>query len=73
MSKVDGLLHEILQTLKISAADLVYAGDNWARDIVPAMEESVYAIHYDETDNISLHHSPIKIDTWQRLEFILNP
>lgn len=71
VSKIDGLLHKVLQTLEIPAVDLAYSGDNWDRDIVPAMAEGVFAIHYSEDDSVSLDSNPLRLNMWQKLEFIL--
>jgi putative hydrolase of the HAD superfamily len=54
-SKVNGLLTEVLRMHNISPKELVYVGDNQARDIVPATEADILAIHYNENEECSLN------------------
>jgi putative hydrolase of the HAD superfamily len=53
-SKVNGLFTEVLRMHDISPKDLVYVGDNQARDIVPATEAGILAIHYNEGEECLL-------------------
>lgn len=50
-SKTDGLFRETLKRYGLAAASGMYIGDNIARDVTPAQEEGILAIHYDETQN----------------------
>jgi putative hydrolase of the HAD superfamily len=70
-SKVEGLLRRVLEALGVSAKDLVYIGDSWTRDMEPAIEEKVYAIHYSEVDNISLDQVPVRVNTLKKVQFML--
>jgi putative hydrolase of the HAD superfamily len=70
-SKVDGLLGKVLEHLQIAATDLVYIGDSWVRDMKPAMEERIYAVHYSEADSFSLDRYPIKVNTLKKLDLII--
>ena len=53
-SKIDGLFTEVLHMHDILPQDLVYVGDNETRDIVPAIEAGILAIHYSEKDECFL-------------------
>lgn len=46
-SKTDGLFGEILRIYGIPAARMMYIGDNYIRDVVPAREEGILAVHLD--------------------------
>lgn len=64
ISKLDGLLEKVVvDALGISASDLVYIGDNWQRDIEPALQANIYAIYYVEDDNVSLAQTPVRVNT----------
>jgi putative hydrolase of the HAD superfamily len=47
-SKIDGLFPEVLHMHAIAPQDMVYVGDNETRDIVPAINAGILAIHYSE-------------------------
>jgi putative hydrolase of the HAD superfamily len=72
VSKTNGLFREVLTHLNIGAADIVYIGDNADRDILPAMAEGIFCIHYAEHDIFSLDTSPLRIDTLRKLEHIID-
>jgi hypothetical protein len=59
------------EALRASLKDVVYIGDSWLRDIEPAIEEEVYAIHYSEMDNISLDQIPVRVNTLRKVQFML--
>jgi putative hydrolase of the HAD superfamily len=46
-SKTDGLFGEILRIYGIPAVRMMYIGDNYIRDVVPAREEGILAVHLD--------------------------
>ncbi|KAL5358769.1 HAD-like domain-containing protein [Aspergillus floccosus] len=48
-SKMDGLIGETLRIYGIPAVRMVYIGDNYIRDVVPAREEGILAVHLDES------------------------
>ncbi|KAL4895165.1 HAD-like protein [Aspergillus ambiguus] len=47
-SKTNGLFREVLKMYKIPAARMMYIGDNYIRDVVPARDEGILAVHLDE-------------------------
>lgn len=71
VSKTAGLFKEVLKHLKIGAADMVYVGDSEQRDILPAMNQGIYTVHYAEHEHFSLDIYPAKINTLEKLEYIL--
>ncbi len=73
-SKVDGLLGRVLQELEVEAQDAVLVGDNWARDIEPAVAEGVFAVHYSEAENVELgleSRGIIKVNTLLKVKFLV--
>jgi HAD superfamily hydrolase (TIGR01549 family) len=72
VSKTTGLYKKVLEHLHISAADIVMVGDNFARDMVPAVELGILAVHYAESENFSLDTETVKINTLKKLEFIVS-
>ncbi len=70
-SKVDGLFGKVLEHLKIDASSIVYVGDSEERDMVPAMEEGIFVMHYAELESFSLDTTPVRINTLKKLETIL--
>jgi putative hydrolase of the HAD superfamily len=71
VSKTSGLFGKVLKHLDIGAEDLVYFGDNEQRDVVPALQEGIFCVHYAEKALLSLEDNPAKINTWKILESIL--
>jgi FMN phosphatase YigB (HAD superfamily) len=71
VSKVDGFLGKVLEELEIEASDMAYIGDSKERDMIPAAEHDIYAIHYTEMENFSLDLYPPQINTLKKLEHIL--
>lgn len=53
-SKTDGLFREVLRRQRIRADEMVYIGDNEARDVLSAREERILAVHFDEKSTISI-------------------
>ncbi|BCS30067.1 HAD family hydrolase [Aspergillus puulaauensis] len=53
-SKTDRLFREVLRRQRIQADQMVYIGDNEARDVLPAREEGIVAVHFDEKSPISI-------------------
>lgn len=53
-SKTDGLFREVLRRQRIRADKMVYIGDNEARDVLPAREEGIVAVQFDEKSTISI-------------------
>lgn len=54
LSKTDGLFGEVLKRYGLAASCGVYVGDNWTRDVIPAQQEGILAIYYDESHHCSL-------------------
>lgn len=48
-AKTDGLLGKVLRVYSIPAAQMMYIGDNYVRDVVPAREEGILAIYLSES------------------------
>ena len=71
VSKVDGLFGKVLERLQIQASEMVYVGDSAERDMIPAAGQGIYAIHYAEHENISLDVYPVKINTLNKLQYLL--
>jgi len=68
-SKVDGLFQAVLEKYAISAADMVYFGDNLARDIIPARELGILAVLFDERQEASLDElAELRVDDWGKVE-----
>lgn len=53
LSKTDGLFGEVLKRYGLAASRGVYIGDNRVRDVLPAQDEGILAIHYDESRDCS--------------------
>jgi putative hydrolase of the HAD superfamily len=53
-AKIDGLFTEVLRIYQIVPKDLVYIGDSLDRDIVPATQAGILAIHFDEENTCYL-------------------
>ncbi|QDS77882.1 hypothetical protein FKW77_000423 [Venturia effusa] len=70
-SKVDGLIAEVLRLHQIPAQDMVYIGDNEARDIVPARQVGVLAIHYNEMENSQLDVEPLRTQSLETLRILM--
>lgn len=72
-SKVDGLFSIVLEKYDIEAGDIVYVGDNEARDVVPARSEGLLAVLYDEREKTRLDDiDGLRIKSLKEMEDILN-
>lgn len=71
VSKTDGLFPKVLEHLDISAADMVYVGDNELRDVKPAMAEGIFCIHFNEAADTSLDSEPPRTDSLKSLERVV--
>jgi putative hydrolase of the HAD superfamily len=49
VAKIDGMFPYVLQTLRVSAGELIMVGDSWERDMIPAMEAGITCVWFDET------------------------
>ncbi|KAE8149334.1 HAD-like domain-containing protein [Aspergillus avenaceus] len=67
-SKVDGLFSVMLDRFAISAADMVFVGDNEARDVVPARDEGILTVLYDEEGGCRLDLDALRVDSLLVLE-----
>lgn len=63
VSKVDGLFGKVLEKLVVEAADMVYVGDSLERDVVPAREAGIFAVHYEGKGRVVLDVKGMKINT----------
>ncbi|KAL8785068.1 MAG: hypothetical protein Q9213_003573 [Squamulea squamosa] len=70
-SKTDGLFGQVLKYLGIEAEKMVFVGDSLARDIVPAREERIMTVHYDEAENIRLEMGNLRINSMWKLNELL--
>jgi putative hydrolase of the HAD superfamily len=52
VSKVGGLFNKVLGELKFDAEDLVYVGDSWERDMLPARACGIYSVYYSERGSL---------------------
>ena len=69
--KIDGLFPQVLGHLNISPGNIAYVGHNYQREIKPAMAGGIFAIHLTETKHVSLANSPVRVNTLQKLQYIL--
>lgn len=53
-SKTHVLFKSVLDHLGIEGKDIVYIGDNYARDILPAQEQGITTIHFSEEEDVVL-------------------
>ncbi|KAJ5833730.1 hypothetical protein N7474_002041 [Penicillium riverlandense] len=68
-SKVDGLFQAVLEKYAIPAPDMVYFGDNLARDIIPARELGISAVLFDERQEARLDDlGDLRVDSWGTVE-----
>ncbi|KAL8387203.1 hypothetical protein RB595_010081 [Gaeumannomyces hyphopodioides] len=72
VSKVDGLFGKVLQQLGVYPSDIAYIGDNYERDMKPAMADGIFSIHLAEAKNVSLNSFPPRINTLKKLQLILS-
>ncbi|BCR89308.1 HAD family hydrolase [Aspergillus chevalieri] len=71
-SKVDGLFSIVLEKYDINAGDIVYVGDNEARDVVPARSEGLLSVLYDERGETRLDKiDGLRVESLRKLEDIL--
>ena len=71
ISKTTGLFTEVLKELKIKGEEMVFVGDSYERDVVPAIAEGILAIHYQENGRSSLNCKPFRIKSLETLEDLL--
>ncbi|KAI1350278.1 Haloacid dehalogenase-like hydrolase [Xylaria sp. FL0043] len=72
VSKTNGLFSKVLETLEITPSEIAYVGDSEQRDIVPATAEGMFCFHFAEGKNCNLEASPPRINTLNKLEYILS-
>ncbi|KAJ5619029.1 hypothetical protein N7510_003013 [Penicillium lagena] len=71
-SKVDGLFQAVLEKHAIPASEMVYFGDNLARDIVPARELGISAVLFDERQKAKLDDlSDLRVDSWGKVQELI--
>lgn len=70
-AKTDGLFGRVLDALGIEGKDMVYIGDNYARDIVPAREQGITAIYLSEAENVVLSQRGTRVNSLLKIENIL--
>ncbi|KZF19173.1 HAD-like protein [Xylona heveae TC161] len=72
-SKVDGLFSVVLKKYRIRPADMVYIGDNEARDVRPAQAEGITAVLYDEKRDCRFDENlnGFRVNSFARLEGLL--
>lgn len=70
-SKVDGLFGTVLDYLGIEGMDMVYIGDSFERDMLPAGREGIMTIRLSEGEDVVLGREEIKVDSLLKIEHIL--
>lgn len=70
-SKTDGLFQSVLSALEIEGRDMVYIGDNYARDIVPTQEQGITTIYLSESENVVLNKQGTRVNSLLKIENIL--
>lgn len=70
-SKTDGLFASDLHSLGIEGGDMVYVGDNYARDIVPAREQGITTIHFSEGEGEVLSQQGTRVNSLLMIENVL--
>lgn len=63
MSKTTGLFLKVIQEQKIEPQNITFVGDSIERDVKPARENGVFAIHFVEHEQSSLYAAPVKISS----------
>lgn len=63
VGKVDGLFQVVLDDLQVDAADVVFVGDSWERDIQPASALGIDTVYVRKAEKISLEGFPLRIDS----------
>ncbi|TDZ29829.1 hypothetical protein C8035_v003965 [Colletotrichum spinosum] len=72
VSKVDGLFPKVLEHLQISAADMVFIGDNSSRDMIPAGEANILCIFYAEEAESSWKTQPPQVNSLRVIEALVS-
>lgn len=62
---------EVLRIHHISAQNMVYIGDNEARDIVPALQANIMAIHYDEAEQSEINDEPLRVNSLANIQNLM--
>lgn len=70
-SKSDGLFQSVLGALDIEGKDMVYIGDNYARDIVPAREQGITTIHFSGGEDEVLARHGTRVNSLLQIESVL--
>ena len=71
VSKTEGLFEKVLDSLGIEGRDIVYVGDNYARDIVPAQEQKITTVHFSEDDGVVLSLQGMRVNSLLKIENVL--
>ncbi|KAL8744308.1 MAG: hypothetical protein Q9184_008012 [Pyrenodesmia sp. 2 TL-2023] len=66
-SKTDGLFGVVLQRLELEARNMVFVGDNWERDVVPARDVGIMTVLYDEQGSVRLEGDEVRINSLWKL------
>lgn len=67
-TKVDGLFGKVLEHLGVAAKEVVFVGDNYERDVLPAREVGILAIHYAEgSGGLDARSDELKVATLEEL------
>ncbi|KAK5662286.1 hypothetical protein OQA88_8192 [Cercophora sp. LCS_1] len=70
-TKYSGLYPAVLKHLSISPTEMAYVGDKTDRDFYPAMAKGIYAIQFDEKRNVCLDAVFPRLNTLNKIEYIL--
>ncbi|KAI0971605.1 HAD-like domain-containing protein [Xylaria arbuscula] len=72
VTKTDGLFTQVLETLRITPSEIAYVGDNENRDMIPAIAEGIFSLHFAEGSNCNLEIYPPRINTLNKLKYIFS-
>lgn len=68
MTKVDGLFGQVLRFLDVAPEEMAFVGDSYERDVQPASELGILAIHYAEgSSGLAEEGRHLKVATLEEL------
>ncbi|KAJ3515261.1 hypothetical protein NM208_g14984 [Fusarium decemcellulare] len=67
VAKTSGLFGKVLGHLEIQPSEIAYVGDSKERDIEPATQEGIYAIHLRDAQENSLVLDPLSVNSLEVL------
>jgi putative hydrolase of the HAD superfamily len=70
-AKTEGSFASVLEFLGIEGREMVYVGDSYARDIVPAREEGIRTVYLREGEGVVLGLEGMRVDSLLVVERVL--